>query len=151
MDLKNIALFLPAIGAVLWAVAYAVNARNYEVITVPTGLVAHGLAIVVAGFLTRFLLKTPIDFMPFFEHPEKFWFWLAPAAVIFASIFLHLSLKMNSATYTGLMEILYVIFIPIFVYWFFSQNQINLPILIGGALMLAGVSFVFYGQLQKSM
>jgi drug/metabolite transporter (DMT)-like permease len=151
MELKSIALYLPVMGAVLWAIAYAVNARNYEEITVPTGLIAHGLAIVTAGFLTHWILKTPIDFTPFFAHPEKFWFWLAPAAVVFASMFLHLSLKMNSASYTGLAEMLYVIFIPIFAYLFFGHKELNLSMLIGGALMLVGVGFVFYGQWQKSL
>ena len=150
MELKSFAIYLPVIAAIGWAVVYAVNARNYEFISVPTGLITHGLGIVAAGFFTSWVMSMPIDFTPFFTHPEKFWFWVVPVAVLIASVALHLSLKMNSATYTGLVEILYVILIPLLTYLFFGQNQINTPMLIGGALMLAGVGFVFYGQLQKS-
>ena len=150
MELKSFAIYLPVIAALGWAVAYAVNARNYEVISVPTGLIAHGAAIVVAGLLVSAAMGMQIDFTPFITHSEKFWFWLAPVAVVVASTFLHLSLKMNSATYTGLIEMLYVVLIPIFTYLFFGQKQFNTPMLIGGVLMLVGVGFVFYGQLQKS-
>ena len=150
MELKNFALYLPLVAAIGWAVVYAVSSRNYEQITVPTGLITNGLGVVAAGFLTAWVMKTPIDFSPFLSHPQKFWFWVVPVAVLVASVALHLSLKMNSATYTGLIEILYVVLIPLLTYLFFGQNQINTPVLIGGALMLVGVGFVFYGQLQKS-
>jgi drug/metabolite transporter (DMT)-like permease len=150
MDLKSIAIYLPIMAAFCWAVVYTVNARNYEVISVPTGLMAQGLGMLGASFLASFLLKTPIDFTPFFNHPQKIWFWVVPVTVIFASCFLHLSLKYNSATYTGLVEILYVILIPMFAYLLFGQKQVNLSMLIGGALMLSGIGFVVYGQMQKS-
>ncbi len=149
MELKSFTLYLPVIAALGWAVVYAVSARNYETLTVPTGLMLHGFGIVAAGLLLSAALKLPIDFSPLLSHPQKFWFWLVPVTVLIASLALHLSLKLNSATYTGLVEILYVILIPLFAYMFFGQNQLNTPILIGGALMLVGVGFVFYGQLQK--
>jgi drug/metabolite transporter (DMT)-like permease len=150
MDLKSFALYLPVLAAIGWAVVYTVNARNYEVITVPTGLLAQAIGMVGASLVAAYLLKSPIDFAPFFDHPQRFWFWLVPIAVIFASCFLHMSLKLNSATYTGLVEILYVILIPIFAYVLFGQRQLNTSMIIGGALMLVGIGFVFYGQLQKS-
>jgi malonyl CoA-acyl carrier protein transacylase len=46
MELKSFAIYLPLIAAIGWAIVYSVNARNYEVITVPTGLMGHGLGIV---------------------------------------------------------------------------------------------------------
>ena len=150
MDLKSIALYLPLLAAIGWAVVYTVNARNYDVITVPTGLMAQALGMVGASLISCWFLKSPIDFAPFFEHPQRVWFWVVPITVIFASCFLHMSLKLNSATYTGLVEIIYVILIPIFAYLLFGQKQLNTSMLIGGALMLVGIGFVFHGQLQKS-
>jgi drug/metabolite transporter (DMT)-like permease len=150
MDLKSIAIYLPIMAAFCWAVVYTVNARNYDVISVPTGLLAQAIGMIGASLLASFLLKTPIDFAPFFEHPQRIWFWVVPVTVIFASCFLHLSLKYNSATYTGLVEILYVLLIPIFAYLLFGQKQLNTSMIIGGALMLSGIGFVVYGQIQKS-
>lgn len=150
IDVKTIAIYLPILAAICWAFIYTVNARNYEIITVPTGLAAQGIGMLGAAALAGAMLKSPIDFTPFFSHPEKLWFWSVPVAVIFASCFLHMSLKLNSATYTGLVEILYVILIPLFAYLFFGQKQLNLPMIIGGMLMLSGIGFVVYGQLQKS-
>jgi drug/metabolite transporter (DMT)-like permease len=150
MELKSIAIYLPVLASLGWAFVYTVNARNYEVITVPTGLMAQAFGMIGASFLASFLLKAPIDFAPFVTHEHKVWFWAVPLVVILASCFLHLSLQMNSATYTGLVEILYVVLIPIFAYVLFGQKQLNMPMLIGGALMLSGIGFVIYGQLQKS-
>ena len=150
MELKNIALYLPIVAALGWAVVYTVNAHNYQFITVPTGIMVHALGMMVAAFVTSFVLNTPIDFSPYVASSGKFLLWVVPVAVMFASALLHLSLKYNSATYTGLVEILYVILIPVLAYLFFGQKQLNLPMLIGGALMLSGIGFVVYGQLQKS-
>ncbi len=150
MELKSIAIYLPICAALCWAFIYTVNARNYEIITVPTGLAAQGIGMLGAAWLANVLLKSPLDFAPFFSHAQKWWFWSVPVAVVFASCFLHLSLKLNSATYTGLVEILYVILIPLFAYLFFGQKQLNLSMIIGGLLMLSGIGFVVYGQLQKA-
>lgn len=150
MDLKPIALYLPIFAAFCWAVVYTVNARNYDTITVPTGLLAQAFGMMGAAVLCSVILKAPIDFTPFFEHPQKIWFWVVPCAVIFASSFLHLSLRYNSATYTGLVEILYVILIPLAAYVLFGQKQLNASMMMGGALMLSGIGFVVYGQMQKN-
>ncbi len=150
IDVKTIAIYLPIIAAFCWAFVYTVNARNYDVITVPTGIAGHGIGMLGAAWLASLILKTPIDFMPFFTHPEKLWLWSVPLVVVVASFFLHLSLKLNSATYTGLVEILYVILIPLFAYLLFGQKQLNVPMIIGGMLMLSGIGFVVYGQLQKA-
>ncbi|MDX1921959.1 MAG: hypothetical protein SFW65_02375 [Alphaproteobacteria bacterium] len=150
MELKNIAIYLPIFAALGWAFVYTVNARNYDVISVPTGLAGHGIGMLGAAVLVSLLLKSPIDFTPFFTHEHKPWLWSVPLAVIVASSFLHLSLKLNSATYTGLVEILYVILIPLFAYLLFGQKQLNTSMVIGGLLMLSGIGFVVYGQLQKA-
>ncbi|NDE90258.1 MAG: hypothetical protein EB059_03850 [Alphaproteobacteria bacterium] len=150
MELKNITIYLPLLAGIGWGLAYVINARNYEVITVSSNLIAGGIGVIIAGFIVSLLLNEKIDFTPFFTHPQRGWFWISPTIALLATIALQVSLKFNSATYTGLAELIYVILIPIFAYFLFGQKQLNTTMLIGGALMLCGVGFVVYGQLQKS-
>lgn len=148
MEVKSFAPYLPIFAAIGWGAFYAINARNYDVITVPTGLMAQGLSLLGAALFTALVMKSPVDITPFFDHPDKAWLWSVVGIGIFASSALHLSLKYNSATYTGLVEILYVILIPFFAYLFFGQKQLNPSMMIGGALMLVGAVVVMIGRLQ---
>lgn len=150
MEMKSFAVYLPFFAAIGWGAFYAINARNYEVLSVPTGLVMQALSLICSALIISMVLKTPIDFSPFVTHPQKMWFIIVIGVGILASASLHLSLKFNTATYTGLVEILYVILIPLFAYLFFGQKQLNLSMMIGGALMLSGAAVIIIGQLQKS-
>jgi len=100
---------------------------------------------VMAGVLSV-LLKMPIDIRPYFYHPEKGWLWLAFFIMLSGTVFLQLSLSYCSATYTGLVEIIYVAIIPLAAYFLFGQKQWSPSILIGGAIMAVGLMVVMVGQ-----
>jgi drug/metabolite transporter (DMT)-like permease len=149
MEIKSIAIIFPLLAAVSWALTYAINGRNYEYLTVPTGLVLMGTAAFIAAFAVSFILKSPIDLSPLFKNND-IWLWMGLVAAIFASTFLHLSLRYTSATYAALGESAYLVLIPIFTFLLFGQKQWNNSIIIGGAFVLLGLYFVVSGQLQKS-
>lgn len=150
LDIKSIAIVFPIISSIGWGLIYAINGRNYETITVPTGLIAQGVGMILAGLCVSAALKSPVDFLPYFNHTQKFWFWLAPLLTIMASGFLHLSLRYTNATYTGLVDIIYVLLIPIFAYLLFGQKQWSPHILVGGAVMIVGLVIIVLGQAQKT-
>jgi drug/metabolite transporter (DMT)-like permease len=149
MDAKTAYLVFPFIAAAGWAVLYSVSGRNYNVISVPTGVFMSGMAYVLAAFVLAFFLKQPVEVGSMFKSgPNTLLLWAAPAACLVGACFQHLSIKYVSATYAAVGEIAYVVLTPLFVFWFFSQKEWNTEILVGGALILAGLGVVVFGQHQ---
>jgi drug/metabolite transporter (DMT)-like permease len=54
------------------------------------------------------------------------------------------SIASKNATLAGMVEISYPIFIAIFAYLLFKENQLNLATAIGGLLIFAGVFVIYY-------
>lgn len=149
MDIKNYAILLPLLSAVAWGVVYAVNGRNYQFITVPTGLMLQAGAMVVAAIVIAALLKAPVDFSPLLKNKDP-WLWAAPVFAVFASGFLHLALQQTSATYAALGEAGYILLTPLFAWLLFGQKQWNGSMLIGACFIAVGLYFVVSGQAQKT-
>jgi drug/metabolite transporter (DMT)-like permease len=149
MEIKNVAIIFPFLAAISWALTYSINGRNYQFITVPTGLVLMAGGSFLAAFLVSAITKTSIDFTPLFKNND-IWLWMAPLAVIFASAFLHMSLRYTSASYAALGEVSYVLLTPLFAWLLFGQKQLNTSMAIGAFFILVGLYFVISGQAQKS-
>jgi drug/metabolite transporter (DMT)-like permease len=149
MELKNIAIIFPFAAAISWALVYSINGRNYQYLTVPTGLMLMAVGSILAAFLVAAITKTSIDFTPLFKNKD-IWLWIAPFAAIFASAFLHLALRHTSASYAALGEVSYVLLTPFFAWLLFGQKQLNTSMAIGALFMLIGLYFVISGQAQKS-
>ena len=54
------------------------------------------------------------------------------------------SIQSKNATLSGMIEISYPLFIAIFAYLFFKENQISLATLVGGLLIFGGVFVIYY-------
>lgn len=54
------------------------------------------------------------------------------------------SIHAKSATLAGMIEISYPLFIALFSYLMFKENQLNLPTVFGGALIFLGVFVIYF-------
>lgn len=79
--------------------------------------------------------------------PQVFRLLLAYAAVwVAAEICISLSIAAKNASLAGLIEISYPIFIILFSILLFQENPLNLAVVIGGALIFAGVAIIGFYQ-----
>jgi drug/metabolite transporter (DMT)-like permease len=136
---------MPVISAALTALAYVLFSRGLQV--VPTGiyLVAH--TVLWAFFATGYMLitKTPWEFGSLFTSTGALTIG-GCISLIVGLVFIMLSVKYISPTFTAIVEILYVLLTPVFMYLLFRVVDFNKYTVIGGAVTLFGVGIVIYGQ-----
>jgi drug/metabolite transporter (DMT)-like permease len=61
---------------------------------------------------------------------------------ILGSLLLYMSINSRNATLASLIEISYPVFVALFSYLLFRQTQINPSVVLGGALVFAGVAVI---------
>lgn len=135
-----------ALGASLfWGITYAINEQVYKYISVLSSLaitltvsgILVGLAAASLGILGR-------DFATLASSPKAFWLVLAGIGVLtIAELLIGFSIIGKNATIAGLIEISYPIFILLFSYLLFKENNLTVSTAIGGALMFAGVAVIY--------
>lgn len=134
-----------AIGAaVLWGLTYVLMERLF-----------HAISVVTLLLITSFLAVGV--FLPFaWLHGDLArdlrTIWLTPAVLrtllvycavwIAAEICISLSIAAKNASLAGLIEISYPIFIIFFSIVLFQENPLNTAVVIGGALIFAGVAII---------
>jgi drug/metabolite transporter (DMT)-like permease len=150
MELKSLTFLLPIISAICWALVYVISAKSYQVVSIPTNLLALNLGMIPALLLWAFLFKEPIDFSPYFNHPQRFWLWAVILISTLGVVALHMSLRATNATYTALIESLYLVLAPLFAYLLFQEKQWSTSTLIGGAFILVGIAFIMRDKLHVS-
>jgi drug/metabolite transporter (DMT)-like permease len=63
-----------------------------------------------------------------------------------ANMFIVLSIGDKNATLSGLIEISYPLFIVLFSWLFFRENNLGVGVISGGILVLAGVSLIYFSN-----
>jgi drug/metabolite transporter (DMT)-like permease len=66
------------------------------------------------------------------------------AAFTAGNLFILASLQAKNATLAGMIEISYPLFIALFVYLIFKENQLNLATLFGALLIFLGVFVIYF-------
>ncbi len=137
---------LLALGASLfWGMTYAINEQVYKHISVLSSLaitltvsgILVGIAALSLGMLGR-------DFATLASAPKVLSLVLAGIAVLtIAELFIGFSITEKNATLVGLIEISYPIFILLFSYLLFKENNLTVATAIGGVLMFAGVAVIY--------
>ncbi len=136
-----------ALGAsILWGLTYVLNDHVYKKISVVSsltiGLLISGVILFIVAVSTGVLKR---DVNAIFSSNKLLYLVIAQTAIfILAELFIGLSIAGKNATLAGLIEISYPIFIAIFAYFLYKENQVNLGTLIGGILIFSGVAVVYY-------
>ena len=134
------------IAAVLWGVDYALTEKVLQSIRFPLLLSIE----LFFGFLTMlgiavFSGSYKADLTGLFTSNRTLVLVIAiVVAFNVANMFIVLSIGDKNATLSGLIEISYPLFIAIFSWLLFKENNLNAGAVVGGFLILTGVSLIYY-------
>lgn len=136
-----------ALGAsILWGLSYILFEQVYKKISIMTALWIVCLIMFSVMLLGSFFAGNLKPDLATIQSSKKLqWLLIGGiATAILADVFIALSITNKNATLAGLVEISYPIFIALFAYLLFKQNQLNTAALIGGLLIFAGVFIIYY-------
>ncbi len=136
-----------ALGAsLMWGLNYVINEQVFKNISVVTTL---ALTTIMTG-IVMLLIATGGHFLQqdltIITSSRRVLFLIIASTItlIVAELLIGFSITAKSATLAGLIEISYPIFIALFAYLLFKENQLNAPTAIGGALIFIGVFVIYY-------
>ncbi len=141
--------FLPIIAAILWGICYALIEAGLKNISIPTLMFMFGTSALFAAILFHNFSTEKINFTPLIEPKLLIICLAAMLASALANIAIYQSVKIFGATYTAFGEVLYPIFVPIFIWLIFGNNNINISTIIGGIIIISGVYIMIYGQISN--
>lgn len=133
-------------AAALWGLSYSLSEQIYKYVSIYTTLAIDTLIISVSFFIAAWLkgvLKPDVTAM---THSPKVFALFAAGVVVFAfaELFIALSITSKNATLAGLVEISYPLFIALFAYLLFRENEINAGTALGGLLIFCGIATVYW-------
>ncbi len=136
-----------AIGAsLLWGMTYVLTEQIYKKISVVTTLGISSLITTIVMLLWAYwggYLKKDLATISGSNH--LMWLLVAEAVVLIgAELLIGLSIVEKNATLAGLIEISYPIFIALFAYLLFRENQLNTGTIIGGIIIFIGVGMIYW-------
>lgn len=139
-------IFLALLAAMLWALAYVINEQIYKQVSVITTLgittLFFSLSMLFMAYLSGYLSK---ELMLMLNSKRLFWLVSTEILVlIFAEILTGFSIVNKNAVLTSLVGISYPIFIVIFTWLLFKENQLNPSTIFGGILVFLGISIIYF-------
>ena len=140
---------LPIIAAILWGICYALIEAGLKNISIPTLMFMFGTSTLFAAILFHNFSAEKINFVPLVDTKLLIICLGAMIASALANIAIYQSVKIFGATYSAFGEVLYPIFVPIFIWLLFGNSNINLSTIIGGIIIISGVYVMIYGQMSN--
>lgn len=133
-------------ASLLWGLTYVLNEQIYKKISLTTSLALTSLllffAMTTASILTN---KLPHDIESIVSSKKLLLLVLAEIiALALAEIFIAFSITSKNATLAGMIEVSYPLFISLFAYLLFRENQISHSIILGGLLIFSGVCIIYH-------
>jgi len=136
-------------AAVIWGISYAASGRVIERGMTPLGFF---FCYALFGAAAAALMLTVTGKMHAVPGEVRSlgsdWVWFAVAVVTSAAgaLLIYMAIGERNATLASLIEISYPFFVAVFAWVFFRETQFNAATILGGALILAGVAVVFWGN-----
>ena len=136
------------IAAILWGVDYALTEKALQSIRFPMLLsieLFFGFLSMLAIAISSGSYKT--DLAGLFSSNKTMTLVVAiVVAFNIANMFIVLSIGDKNATLSGLIEISYPLFIALFSWLFFRENNLNAGAILGGLFVLTGVSLIYFSN-----
>lgn len=138
--------FYALLAAMFWGFDYVFAERVLKYISIPTFLVFQlffaTAAVAVFASLTG---QWGRGIAPVFsERGVLTMFILGVFAFAAANILIVSAIQAKNATLSGMIEISYPIFIALYSWMIFRENQMTLSTTLGGALIFGGVFVIYY-------
>jgi len=130
----------------MWGLTYVINEQVYRKISVITSLaittLATGIVMLLIAYGGNFLKR---DVSTITGSNRLLYLVIAETIIlILAELFIGFSITAKNATLAGLIEISYPIFIAIFAYLLFKENQFSASTAVGGAFIFIGVFIIYF-------
>jgi drug/metabolite transporter (DMT)-like permease len=138
--------FLYAVlASVVWGLSYVLNGELFKSLSVLTVVAIQtfvtSVIFAVAAILTGVFRNDVYSVM---TSSRLMWLMLfGILALAIAEYGIGYSIQGKNATLAGLIEISYPIFIALFAYFLFGENQLSFATAVGGVLIFAGVSVIY--------
>lgn len=138
--------YVTALGAaVVWGIHYPLVDHALKRMSLTGVLLLTALPILVLPLITR-SVGADLAALRAMDWSER-WPILALALTSLAgSVLLYLSISGKNATLASLIEITYPVFVALFAFLLFRQVHLNGSVLIGAALVFAGVAIIILGN-----
>ena len=135
--------YLTAIGAALvWGIHYPLIDNALKRVSLVTVLLLTAVPVLaVTPFFARRLLED-YRLVLAMNWPERAPVLAIAGTSLLASVLLFLSIGSKNATLASLIEISYPIFVAVFAFALFRDVHVNGSVLLGGALVMAGVGII---------
>ncbi len=148
LDAKTISIFLPVIAGCTMGLNYAMTGRFIQTISLPTWIFIFGASAIVFALSLHFLTPLKIDLVPALTQPTFTYLAVAIIAAMCAWIAMLFVTKNISVTYAAIGEISYPFFTALFTYLIFQSRELDMPMAIGGLLILIGSVIVITDKIK---
>ena len=134
-----------AVGAALiWGVHYPLVGRAMQV---ASPITIYILPNIILFLFLPFIYKIVIS--DYYSIIKSTWdvklsVFLIMFTSIIGSVGVYKAIHSSNATLASLIEITYPLFVVIFSWLLFRENHLNLPVLIGGLLVIVGTGIIIY-------
>lgn len=144
--MEKMVVYLPIVAAIFWGATYVLTERVFQTLNVPTWMVIGGLTMVLVGLILPAFGMPAVDLKAAVQPNVIGIVLFAVLLARLADLSILSSIKYINATYAAMIEICYVLFVPIFSYLIFGYRNFNMTTIIGGLIIFAGVVIVIRGQ-----
>jgi len=138
-------LLLATMASMSWGMSYILSEQIYRHISVLSALAIEMfvISLMVAGMAVyKGVLKT--DLATIGSSSRLFWLLVASTLTfLMGELGIGYAIRDKNATLAGLVEISYPLFIALFAYLFFKENEVNLGTALGGLLIFVGVCVIY--------
>lgn len=132
-------------AAILWGFNYALAERILQSLSPITLLALEMLTGALVFSAISYFTTMKKDLQVLVTEPNILWLTIAEVVVVLlASFFIVSSIRFKNATVAGIVELIYPLFTILFTWFLFSQNHLNLSVIVGGALILIGVLIISF-------
>jgi drug/metabolite transporter (DMT)-like permease len=138
-------IVLATVASAFWGLEYIFSEKVYKHVSVITALTFSyviGTAVLLFLMFSSKVWKADIHTLAT-SRPAALYLAGSIITLLIADICIGLSISEKNATVAGLIEITYPIFIALFAYLFFRENEMNLGTLIGGICIFVGVAVIY--------
>jgi len=130
----------------MWGLSYAISEKVMKggitppFIMLATGLFYFLISLAIAYFSDN--IKSGIEIITT-DKMALFNLLIMAFAFIAGTFLIYYAINLKNATYANLVEITYPIFTLLFAYILYREVQINMSVLIGGAMIFGGVIVIY--------
>lgn len=133
------------IAAALWGLNYSLTERLLSSLSTATLLAIEMLIGGVLFLVIAYFTNLKDDIITLTTETKVLGLVLCEIAIVIgASYFITASIKSKNATVAGMIELIYPLFTILFTWLVFRNNHVDLKVMLGGGLILAGVVVISF-------